>query len=89
MTFLVQDDVLFEVEEAERPARPKIGAGVSKTFRRYDPAQSFLLPPSLDDWLPADHTARVVAEAVDELLDLSEVYGSYEEASGAPPCDPP
>jgi transposase len=29
-----------------------------------------------------------VAEAVDELLDLSEVYGSYEEASGAPPYDP-
>jgi transposase len=46
------------------------------------------MPPSLDDWLPQDHTARFVAEVVDELLDLSVVYDSYVEASGAPPYDP-
>ncbi len=63
-------------------------AGASKTFRCYDPAQSFLMPPSLDDWLPDDHTARFVAETVDELLDLTPIYASYVEASGAPPFDP-
>jgi transposase len=66
----------------------RVPAGRSKVFRRYDRDQSFLLPPSLDDWLPQDHTARFVAEVVDELLDLSVIYDSYVEASGAPPYDP-
>ena len=56
-------------------------------FRRYDRDQSFLMPPSLDEWLPQDHTARFIDETV-ELLDLSAVYDSYVEASGAPPYDP-
>lgn len=88
MTSLLRDDVLFEVGEVERVRPLKAPAGADKTFRRYDPAQSFLLPPSLDDWLPGDHTARFVAEVVEELLDLSVVYASYREASGAPPFDP-
>jgi transposase len=78
----------FEVEmgEAERPkATP---AGEAKTFRRYDQSQSYLLPPSLDDWLPGDHEARFVSEVVEELLDLSPIYSSYASASGAPPYDP-
>lgn len=62
--------------------------GAAKTFRHYDPTRSFLLPPSLDDWLPEDHEARFVSEVVDELLDLSAIYDSYLEASGAPPYDP-
>lgn len=28
-----------------------------------------LLPPSLDDWLPAEHLARFIAELVDEHVD--------------------
>ena len=56
-------------------------------FRRYDRDQSFLMPPSLDEWLPQDHTARFIDETV-ELLDLSAIYDSYVEASGAPPYDP-
>jgi len=63
-------------------------AGASRTFRDYDQYQSFLLPPSLDDWLPKDHTARFISEAVDEMLDLSSVYASYERSDGAPPYDP-
>ena len=39
---------------------------VDKTFRAFDPGQSLLLPPSLDDWLPAEHLARFIAELVDE-----------------------
>jgi len=82
------DDTLFEVTDGGEPGVVGVPAGRSKVFRRYDPGQSFLMPPSLDDWLPQDHTARFVAEVVDELLDLSVVYDSYVEASGAPPYDP-
>lgn len=85
---MIDDDRLFEVGEAGEVRGRQAPAGVSKTFRSYDPAQSLLLPPSLDDWLPDDHTARFVAEAVDELLDLTPIYSSYVEASGAPPFDP-
>jgi transposase len=57
------------------------------------------MPPSLDDWLPQDQTqspplhgthttARFIADVVDEMLDLTVVYDSYVEASGAPPYDP-
>ena len=46
------------------------------------------MPPSLDDWLPEDHEARFISDVVENLLDLSSVYDSYTEASGAPPYDP-
>ncbi|WP_423782742.1 hypothetical protein [Ferrimicrobium acidiphilum] len=60
----------------------KAPIGSAKTFRSYDQGQMFLIPPSLDDWLPKDHIARFISEVVDELLDLSVVYASYVEASG-------
>ena len=89
MTVLASDDRLFEVAAGGGvPPAPKAPAGSGKTFRPYDPRQSFLLPPSLDDWLPESHTARFVSEVVDELVDLSLIYDSYLEASGAPPYDP-
>ena len=88
MTSVVDGDQLFEVGEASAVVSRRVPVGASKTFRRYDPAQSLLMPPSLDDWLPEDHTARFVAETVDELLDLTPIYVSYVEASGAPPFDP-
>ncbi len=78
----------FEVEGVDPPERVTRPAGASRTFRDYDQHQSFLLPPSLDDWLPTDHTARFISEAVDEMLDLSSVYASYERSDGAPPYDP-
>jgi len=81
------DDALFEIPDNNEPVVVKAPAGRSRVFRRYDPDQSFLMPPSLDDWLPEGHTARFIAETV-ELLDLSVVYDSYVEASGAPPYDP-
>jgi transposase len=61
---------------------------VDKTFRAFDPDQGLLLPPSLDDWLPADHLARFIADLVDEHLDLSRIHAAYTEGRGAPPYDP-
>jgi len=40
-----------------------------------------LLPALLHDWLPDGHLARFVAELV-ETLDLSAIYGKYEEGDG-------
>jgi transposase len=59
-----------------------------KTFRRFDPHQVLLLPPSLDDWLPEGHLARFVAELVDEVLDLGPILADYTELRGYPPYDP-
>ena len=81
------DDRLFEVAEPET-VTSAVSVGRAKTFRLYDQRQSFLLPPSLDDWLPGGHTARFVSEVVDDMLDLSAVYASYTNTTGAPPLDP-
>jgi transposase len=54
---------------------------MSKRFRSGDLNQGLLLPPSLHDWLPEGHLARFVADVV-EALDLSAIYGKYEEGDG-------
>ena len=54
---------LFEIPDDE-PVVVKAPAGRSKVFRSYDRDQSFLMPPSLEDWLPQNHTARFIAEVV-------------------------
>jgi transposase len=54
---------------------------VSKSFRTCDLDQPFLLPPSLQDWLPEDHLARFIAELV-VGLDLSKIYGFYGRRDG-------
>lgn len=89
MGSVVDGDGLFEMVRGEPPvAAESSAAGSTKTFRRYDQSQCFLLPPSLDDWLGEDHEARFISEVVEDLLDLSAVYASYESAAGAPPYDP-
>src|ERR671930_752210 len=40
--------------------------------------QAFLMPPSLREWLPEDHLAWFVIEAVEEV-DLDEFYADYRE----------
>ena len=37
---------------------------------------AYLLPPSLDEWLPQEHLARFVVEVVDQL-DLTELTKQY------------
>lgn len=82
------EDQLFAVTIGPPVTAATPSSTTAKTFRHYDPARSFLLPPSLDDWLPEDHEARFISEVVDDLLDLSAIYGSYETGDGAPPYDP-
>ena len=85
MTSVLAEDRLFEVEMGTAEAPKAAPAGEAKTFRRYDQSQCYLLPPSLDEWLDE---ARFVSEVVENLLDLSPVYSSYESASGAPSYEP-
>lgn len=45
-------------------------------FRLVDRDTAYLLPPSVDEWLPEDHLARFVVEIVDQL-DISDLEGAY------------
>jgi len=45
-------------------------------FRTIDRQTGFLLPPSVDEWLPEQHLARFVVEIVD-ALDLRALSGDY------------
>src|ERR1700678_3262608 len=54
---------------------------MSKRFRACSLDQEFLLPPSLQDWLPESHLARFMADVVNEL-DLSAIYAEYERSDG-------
>src|SRR5271169_4836280 len=45
-------------------------------FRPINRDTGFLLPPSVDEWLPQRHLARFVVEVVDGL-DLSELVKAY------------
>ena len=54
---------------------------MGKKFRSCDLNQAYLLPPSLQDWLPEGHLARFVAEVV-EALDLVAIYAQYEAGDG-------
>jgi transposase len=45
-------------------------------FRPIDRKTAYLLPPSMEDWLPQDHLARFILEAI-EKLNLSALTGAY------------
>lgn len=60
---------------------------MSKTFRPYNPAQIFLMPAALTDWLPKGHVVYFISDVVDHL-DLSAIMNHYEEEKGYPPYHP-
>ena len=61
---------------------------ISRTFRRYEPDQMLLMPPSLKEWLPEGHLAYFVMDVV-AGLDLSKVIESYGgPARGTVPYEP-
>lgn len=51
-------------------------------FRQVDRQTAFLLPPSVDEWLPERHLARFVVEVV-ERLDLSALVKAYRGSGSA------
>jgi transposase len=51
-------------------------------FRDVDRQIGFLLPPSVDEWLPQRHLARFVVEVIDGL-DLRALVGSYRGSGSA------
>lgn len=51
-------------------------------FRQVDRQTGFLLPPSIDEWLPERHLARFVVEVIDQL-DLSAMVKAYRGSGSA------
>ena len=51
-------------------------------FRPIDRDTGFLLPPSVDEWVPEKHLARFVVEVIDGL-DLRAMSGSYRGSGSA------
>src|SRR4249920_2911358 len=51
-------------------------------FRSIDRQTGFLLPPSVDDWLPEKHLARFIVEVIDGL-DLRAMSSSYRGSGSA------
>src|SRR3954451_14869188 len=54
---------------------------MAQNFIGCDREQELLLPPSLRDWLPEEHLAWFVLDAVGEM-DLGAFYASYREDGG-------
>jgi transposase len=54
---------------------------MAKRFRPYSVEQDYLLPPSLDDWLPENHLARFLVEVTKEM-DLSGLLRRYQNGDG-------
>jgi transposase len=61
---------------------------MAKRFRRWDVEQRWLLLPSVNDLVPADHPAHFVRELVRHDLDLEAILRCYAEERGQPPFHP-
>jgi transposase len=62
---------------------------MAKTYREWNVEQSWLLPPSVMEFVPAGHLAHFVRDTVREQLDLSAIVEPYEaEERGYPPYHP-
>jgi transposase len=51
-------------------------------FRAIDRKTRYLLPPSLDEWMPEKHLARFIGEVIDEL-NLGRMSGAYRGTGSA------
>jgi transposase len=63
-----------------------MGKGDMREFIKAEREQSFLLPPSIDDWLEENHMARFIVGIIDQL-DLTAIYEDYGPR-GSRPMDP-
>ena len=56
-------------------------------FKPYHQGQTMLLPLSVEEFVPADHKARIISVVVDKM-DLSALYSSYCTDNGQNAYDP-
>jgi transposase len=61
---------------------------VNRTFRDWNLDQVWLLPPSVQELVPAGHPAHFVRDLVRESLDLTAILSVYAEQRGQPPYHP-
>lgn len=61
---------------------------MARKYRKWTPDQSYLFPPSPQDWLPQNHLVYFLLE-VSEQIDLSPIFNDYDsEQGGQPPFHP-
>lgn len=51
-------------------------------YKPYDQTQQWLIPPSVDELIPANHLVRVVSRTIDEM-DLTPLLRTYSKGGGA------
>jgi transposase len=88
MAVMVEQERLVEVGEARLREVERVPVAANKVFRPYDPEQVLLMAPVLGEWVPEGDLAHFVCDLVEDSLDLSAVYASYEDERGYPPYDP-
>ena len=61
---------------------------MSRTFRKWQPDQAYLFPPSPRQWLPEDHLVYFLLDVSAEI-DISPIVRSYDsDKGGQPPLHP-
>src|SRR4051812_40107519 len=61
---------------------------MTKSFRPWKMDEVWLLPPSVQEFVPEGHPAHLVRDIVAEELDLSAILSAYTEPRGYPPYHP-
>jgi transposase len=62
--------------------------GMSKVFRPWDVDEVWLLPASVQDFVPPKHVAHFIRETVRDGLDLRAILCEYDDERGYPPYHP-
>jgi transposase len=52
------------------------------TYKPYDQGQAYLIPPSADELIPANHLVRLVSEVIDQM-DIERLVRKYQIGGGA------
>jgi hypothetical protein len=61
---------------------------MTKSFLPWKVDEVWLLPPSVQEFVPDGHPAHLVRDIVAEELDLSAILAAYTEPRGYPPYHP-
>ena len=69
-------DFSIRADKIDEPISLFRGIASMRRFVQIDRETDYLLPPSVDEWLPTNHLAQFVVEVIDPL-DLSRLTGAY------------